>query len=249
MIAIWPEGVGLETHASLPSTMITARERAATGERGPLWIHAQRQTAGTGRRGRPWRDIPGNFSATLLMTPPDPNQAALRSFIAALALRDAFIEQTGRTDLFTLKWPNDVLLKGRKVAGILLEMQGQTLTIGIGVNLAATPAMDALETNATPPISLREATGVTVTTDEFLASLAMAFQRWETQFLTYGFEPIRTAWLNHAAQLGGIVTARMPNRTESGTFTTIDSTGAIVLQTAKGKLTLPAADIFFGPEV
>ena len=183
------------------------------------------------------------------MTPPEPQSAALRSFVAALALRDAFIEQTGRTDLFTLKWPNDVLLKGRKVAGILLEMQGTALTIGIGVNLAATPPADTLEPTATPPISLREATGSTVTPEEFLQSLATAFQYWETQLTTYGFDPIRTAWPNHAARLGEPVTARMPNRSETGTFTTIDATGAIVLQTAKGRLTLPAADIFFGPEV
>ncbi len=249
MIANWPEGVGLETHASLPSTMIAARDRAQAGERGPLWIHARKQTAGTGRRGRRWQDIPGNFSATLLMTPSDPQTAALRSFVAALALRDTFIEQTGRADLLTLKWPNDVLLRGRKVAGILLEMQGQALTIGIGINLAATPPADTLEPAATPPISLREATGSTVTPEEFLPTLATAFQHWEAQLTTYGFEPIRTEWLNHAARLGETITARMPNRTETGTFTTIDATGAIVLQTAKGAITLPAADIFFGPEV
>lgn len=248
MIKNFPEGVDHEIHASLPSTSITAKDKARAGTVGPVWILALQQTAGTGRRGRPWKDLHGNFAATLLMTPPDPQTAALRSFVAALALRDAFIEQTGRHDLFTLKWPNDVLLKGRKVAGILLELQGSALCIGIGINLATTPPADQLEPSATPPISLREAIGSSVTPEEFLTSLATAFQRWEAKFTAQGFDSIRTEWLNHAARLGEPIVARLPNREETGTFTTIDATGAIVLQTAKGMLTLPAADIFFGPE-
>ncbi len=243
----WPEGVLREVHPSLDSTNAEAVRRANSGERGPIWFLALEQTAGKARRGRVWRDLSGNFSASLLMRPEcSPNEAALRSFIAALALREALIEMCGREDIFTLKWPNDVLLNNRKLAGILLESGPDFLCIGIGVNLAQTPNMDQLENTAMPPICLREATGLTVTPEEFLPALATAFQRWEGQFQQFGFAPIRTAWLQHAARLGEVITAKLPTHVETGTFETVDETGAIVLQTAKGALHLSAADIHFG---
>ena len=112
---------------------------------GPLWILAGAQTAGRGRRARAWASPRGNFHATLALQPREPaDRVALRSFAAALALRDAFVALTDLPQSFALKWPNDVLLNGGKVAGILLESSGagqgvQHLSIGIGVNLIAAP--------------------------------------------------------------------------------------------------------------
>jgi BirA family biotin operon repressor/biotin-[acetyl-CoA-carboxylase] ligase len=113
----WPEGYGLTVLASVDSTMAEAARRAPTLA-GPGWILALRQTAARGRRGRAWVMPPGNFAATLVYRPPGgPAEHALRSFAAALALADALDALTGRPDAVALKWPNDVLLHGGKLAG------------------------------------------------------------------------------------------------------------------------------------
>src|SRR6187431_982931 len=115
----WPAGVGREILETVDSTNAEALRRAEAGETGPLWLLARRQTAARGRRGRAWASPEGNFAASFLLRPP--GQPALRSFVAALGLHDAMVALTGRADLLALKWPNDVLLAGGKVAGILLE--------------------------------------------------------------------------------------------------------------------------------
>ena len=246
----WPAGTGREIHAELDSTNAEALRRLNAGELGPLWILAQHQSAARGRRGRAWAMPEGNFAATLLLRPDaPPAELALRSFAAALALHDALVTATGRADLFTLKWPNDVLLNGRKLAGILLETGGHPpgLAIGFGVNLAAAPAPEMLEPGATAPISLRDGAGIALLPEDLLDLLAPAMAAWEAQLTAEGFAPLRAAWLKHAARLGEGVTARLPDRTLDGRFDTIDSTGALVLTTATGRIALPAAEVYFGP--
>ncbi|MEL6417973.1 MAG: biotin--[acetyl-CoA-carboxylase] ligase, partial [Pseudomonadota bacterium] len=133
----WPAGYGQRVLASVDSTLDEAARIAPTLS-GPQWILALHQTAARGRRGRAWAMSAGNFAATLVLPITEaPAQAALRSFVAALALREALLAVTGRDDAFALKWPNDVLLRGGKVAGILLESVGSGksvshLAIGIG---------------------------------------------------------------------------------------------------------------------
>lgn len=245
-MADWPNGVGRKLYPTLGSTNTEAVRLAKAGEAGPLWVQTLEQTGGKGRRGRAWHSGKGNFFATLLMRPEGgPADAALRSFIAALALRDALVAVCGREDIFTLKWPNDVLAQGRKLAGILLEGGEGYLCVGIGVNLASAPSAEMIEAGAMPPVSLFELTGIAPDPQDFQTELATAFARWEGQFTAYGFAPIRAAWLNHAARLGETLTARLPNRTVVGVFETINETGAIVLNTAEGRVALPAADIFF----
>lgn len=180
----------------------------------------------------------------------EPEQAALRSFVAALALYDACVAVTGRSDGLSLKWPNDVLLNGGKLAGILLESTGMGrelghLAIGIGVNLSQAPQPDALEEGAVRPVSLLSETGADVMPEDFLTELAANYARYETQFVTYGFEPIRTAWLDRAARLGEVITARTATSETVGTFETVDGNGNLVLNTAKGRAAIPAADVYF----
>ncbi|KNG92465.1 biotin--[acetyl-CoA-carboxylase] ligase [Pseudaestuariivita atlantica] len=232
---------------TVDSTMAEAARRmeAVTG---PTWIMARQQTEARGRRGRAWSMPPGNFAATLILPLSDPpDRAALRSFVAALALADAFAATTGRTDPFTLKWPNDVLLNGGKVAGILLERHGLTspLLIGIGVNLATAPGVGEVEARAARPVALASATGTTIALEDFLDALAPAFATREDAFRTYGFDPIRTAWLARAARLGEVITARTATSETTGTFDTVDNQGCLVLNTAKGRVTIPAADVYF----
>ncbi len=246
----WPEGYGRRVLAEIDSTNAEAA-RIADGLAGPEWILALRQTAGRGRRGREWVAPEGNFAATLVMRPNEtPDQVALRSFVAALALYDALEAATGRTDLLSLKWPNDVLLRGGKVAGILLESAGKGagvghIAIGIGVNLAATPDVADLEVRAIAPVSVAAETGVKVTPEAFLELLAQTYARHEESFRTFGFAPIRELWLTRAAKLGEVITARTMRDEVTGTFSTVDATGNLVLETSKGRQVIPAADVFF----
>ncbi len=211
----------------------------------PTWILAHRQTAGRGRRGRAWVDPAGNFAATLVMRIEEPPaRLALRSFVAALALRDALIGLTGIEAAFALKWPNDVLLNGGKLSGILLESPGNgVLALGIGVNLRASPEPDPAA--AFPPVNLRQETGLSVMPESLLNHLAPAFSLWETRLRTYGFDPIRTAFLRHAVRLGEPLIARTQHDEIHGIFDTIDDTGALILRDPQGRRAIPAADIFF----
>lgn len=220
--------------------------RLAASTSFPHWILALDQTAGHGRRGRAWKSPAGNFAATYLMFPTEPPAlVALRSFVASLALYDAFVAVTGRAEAFALKWPNDVLLNGGKVAGILLEGGERHLSIGIGVNLVAAPARSEVEEGATPPVDLASETGARVSPEEFLDVLAPAYARYEAQFTTYGFGPIREAWLARAAKLGQPIRARTMTDEHHGTFDTVDAFGNLILRTSSEKLTIPAAEVFF----
>jgi BirA family biotin operon repressor/biotin-[acetyl-CoA-carboxylase] ligase len=218
---------------------------------GPTWIIAGFQTAGRGRRARPWTSPRGNFHATLVLKPREPaEQVALRSFAAALALRDTCVALTGLPDSFTLKWPNDVLLNGGKLAGILLESSGlgtpnPVLCIGIGVNLIAAPDPSLVEPGAVPPVSLLHETGLRVTPEAFLDALVPAYTAWEDLFQTQGFAPLRAAWLAHAARIGQPIRARTGTDTREGIFDSIDASGNLILRTPAGPLAIPAAEVFF----
>lgn len=236
--------------ATLDSTNAHAL-RLAPETPGSAWFLAHEQSAGKGRRARHWVSPKGNFHATLLLHPHEPAaQVALRSFAAALALRDALVDLTGLPQAFTLKWPNDVLLNGGKLAGILLESVAAGhgighLAIGIGVNLIAAPDANLVETGALLPVSLLHETGLRVAPETFLNHLAPAYARWESLFTTQGFAPLRAAWLSHAARLGETIRARTGTTTRIGKFETIDPTGALILTTAEGRQSIPAAEVFF----
>lgn len=212
---------------------------------------AAEQTAGRGRRARPWASPRGNFHATLILRPDEPAATvALRSFAAALALYDACVALTGLPAAFALKWPNDVLLNGGKLAGILLESHGAGagvahLCIGIGVNLIAAPEASQVEPGALLPVSLLAETGLRIEPEAFLNALAPAYARWEASLTTQGFAPLRRAWLSHAARIGEPITARTGSQTRHGIFDTIDDTGALILRTAQGPVAIPAAEVFF----
>lgn len=231
---------------------MTEAARLAPHLTGPAWVFAHCQTAGRGRRGRDWLAPAGNFAATLVFRPAvSPPTAALYSFVAALALHRALAEVTGQGAVLSIKWPNDVLLNGGKVAGILLESVSSGggavghLAVGIGVNLAHAPPASGLEPGAMPAVSVAGETGLAIPPLDFLAPLACAFAQHAATFETQGFAPIRHAWLAHAARIGQTVTARTGTETVTGTFETIDDTGALILTSATGRRAISAADIFF----
>lgn len=179
-----------------------------------------------------------------------PARAALRSFIAALALHQALSQLTGLPQGLSLKWPNDLLLNGGKVSGILLESLGSQggvdhLAVGIGVNLIAAPDPSQVEPGAVPPVSVLGETGLRIAPEALLDALAPAFAALEQQLETQGFAPIRAAWMARAARLGETVTARTGSTSRQGIFDGIDDTGAMILRTPQGTETLPAADLYF----
>ena len=214
----------------------------------PVWIMAHHQAAGRGRQGKPWVTPPGNLSATYVFKPRcSAADAAKRSFLAANALYQAlalFVEPSK----LSLKWPNDMLLNGGKVAGILLESSGaggqvDWLSIGIGVNLAHVP--QSVTNAAFAPVSVKSAGGDTVMPEDFLAKLAFAFAAQEEKLQTHGFDRIREDWLQNAARLGEQISATMGQETITGTFDTIDQDGNLVLITAKGPRAIAAAEVHF----
>ncbi len=249
-VGIWPEGVGRRILPEVDSTNAEAARIAASLTQ-PCWILALNQTAARGRRGRTWINPPGNFAATYVMHPTEtPDKVALRSFVVALALHDTLVAVTGQLDGLALKWPNDVLLQGGKVAGILLESSGQSasidhLAIGIGVNLAKAPDPADLEPGAIRPVALDTVIGGTISPQNFLDLLAPAYAYWENRFTRDGFAPIRDAWLSRAARLGETLTARTDTVEITGTFETVDDAGNLILTTPKGRRTIPAAEVFF----
>lgn len=248
--AAWPEGVGRHVLAVVDSTNSHAM-RLAPSLTGPAWFLGLQQTAGRGRRARPWSSPAGNFYATLALQPTEPpEQIALRSFAAALALRDAFVELSDLPQCFALKWPNDVLLNGGKVAGILLESVAagpgrHHLAIGIGVNLVGAPDPASVEAGAVPPVSVLSETGLRITPERFLDTLAATYARREQQFIEAGFAPLRADWLANAARLGEVIRARTGNDTREGVFETIDPAGNLILRMSDGPVAISAAEVFF----
>lgn len=218
------------------STNAEARRLAIAGDPGPLWIAAKKQSAGRGRRGRVWTAPAGNLSATLLIRPARPaHQTAQLSFAAALAVSDMLAHYTQDHDL-RLKWPNDVLLDGGKVCGILLESEtapdGLTrwLAIGIGVNLAEFPPDTEHRATALGAVGLTPPAAM-----DALSGLAAAFAKWYEVWREDGFSALRAAWLARAYGLGSRIRVRLAGEETAGVFEDIDETGALVLGLANGQ--------------
>jgi BirA family biotin operon repressor/biotin-[acetyl-CoA-carboxylase] ligase len=239
-----PQGYRKVAFGELDSTNSEARRLAEGGETGPLWITAERQTAGRGRRGRVWDSAPGNLAATLLLRPEAP--AAIigqLSFVAALAVAEMAAHFAPGAAI-TVKWPNDVLAEGRKLAGILLEAghdsKGGWLAIGIGVNLASHP-----QGTEFPATSLAQLGIAPLAPDSALSVLAARFAHWYALWMSEGFETIRAAWLAWAGGLGLPIRARLPHETREGVFEGIDSAGALLLNEQGQVRAIAAGEVFF----
>lgn len=243
----WPVGVDRLVVDKVDSTNAYISTLGRDGH-GPIWVLAHEQTASRGRRGRAWSFQRGNFAASYLTWPNKPVQEiAQMSFVAALALFDTMKEHGGRS--LALKWPNDLLLAGEKLSGILLETvehQGRTgLVIGIGVNLKHCPSAEELEERAVPATTLATHAGKPIAPEAFLETLAPAMAQWQSRWETEGFGLIREAWLARATGLGSRIVARLPNAEYEGVFEDIDDSGSLVLRTKSSVMSLPAADIYF----
>lgn len=235
----------------IDSTNAEARRRAEAGETGPLWIAARRQSAGRGRRGREWSSETGNLAATLLLTTrKSPAEAAQITFIAALAVAD-LLDAFAPAGLVSIKWPNDVMLDGRKASGILVESGpslsgGLWLAVGVGVNLAHAPGDTERPATALAD-HLRHDVAAAPSLDVAAGMLAEAFDVWLNRWETLGFQPVLDAWAARTPGLHGPCVARLGNETLTGVADGVEADGALRLKLADGSLRLVSAgDVFFG---
>lgn len=233
------------------STNAEARRRAEAGEIGPLWIVARRQSEGRGRRGRRWESDTGNLFATLItVTRKTPAEAAQVTFLAALAVAD-LLDAFATPGAVTIKWPNDVLIEGKKACGILVESGahasgGLWLAVGIGVNLAHAP--DEMERPATALADhLRADVAYAPGIEAAAGVLADAFAVWQERWEILGFQPVLDAWTARCRGLHGPATARLGHETVSGVADGVEADGALRLKLPDGTLRLiSAGDVFFG---
>lgn len=241
----WPTGVRCVTIETVDSTNAEARRRAPA-DPGPLWITARRQTAGIGRQGRAWSSPDGNLAASLLL-PFDGTlgEAATLGFHTGLAVADTLSLLAPGVPV-AVKWPNDVLLDGKKASGILIETLGPlpdgrlSLVIGIGLNLAAAPPA---EQTRWPATSVAALTGQAPDPDAALGLLANAVA---ARLAAGPFAAIRDAWLARAARLGDEIDVRLPTETLRGRFDDVAPDGALILGLPGGATRrILAADIFF----
>lgn len=218
---------------------------ARSGAEEGLWLRAERQTSGRGRQGRVWTSPEGNlYASTLVRLRAIDPQAATLALVAAIALEEvvrAYLPSSPRARVGTMiKWPNDLLLDGAKLSGILLERADDAVVIGTGVNLAHHPE------NLDRPATSLAAHGVTPDPADFLETLATAFERWLSIWRNEGLAPVRTRWLDRAHPIGTALTARLPDGSAiDGLFSGLDSEGALILRLADGtSRVIHAADVF-----
>src|SRR5258707_1921790 len=238
-------GYRLAAFERIASTNAEAMSRARDGERGPTWFVTSEQTAGRGRRHRPWIAPRGNLACSILeVIDVSPEVAATLGFAAGLALDaalqrvsiEAFQRSAGSDHMnYSLKWPNDVLAGRQKLAGILLEAEAVAdnrlaVVVGTGTNVVAAP-----EGTPTPATSLT-ALGVHIGAEELFAVLSDCWAEfrglWDNG---RGFGEIRRLWLERAAGLGKPVAVQSGGSAIEGTFDTIDETGCLIVRTADGK--------------
>jgi BirA family transcriptional regulator, biotin operon repressor / biotin---[acetyl-CoA-carboxylase] ligase len=235
-------GVRLATYDVIESTNADALARAQAGERGPLWIVAGRQTAGRGRHGRGWISEPGNLYATLLLSDPGPAARAPElAFVAGLAVYDAVTEAVpALQQRLMLKWPNDLLCDGAKLAGILIEGEGAVVAVGIGINCKHHP-----DDTAYPATDLL-ARGAAVTPNDLLPLLSKTMLARLAQWQSgTGFAVIRANWLARAGANGSAIAVRFAAREIVGRYEGIDGSGRLLLRTPDGKAEMISAGEVF----
>ena len=188
------------------------------------WVRADTQTGGRGRRGRTWVSIPGNlFASVLVRRKPGEGPAQQLSFVAAVALARA-LDGWIAPERLSLKWPNDLLLDGVKVAGILLEGIGSATIIGFGANLAGHP-----QPTERPATSLPAAGIAAPSAADVAEHLAATFAAVRDDWRDNAFGGVRAAWLDRAHGIGGRLEARLGSEAVAGTFTGLDPAGALLL--------------------
>jgi BirA family biotin operon repressor/biotin-[acetyl-CoA-carboxylase] ligase len=241
-----PDGFRLHRYDRVGSTNDEAKALARAGAPAGTLVWAREQTAGRGRRGRFWSSPPGNLYLSLVARPQSVSaRAAQLGFVAALALGDALAPLVGAAAELRYKWPNDMLINRRKVAGILLESETSAggavdfVVIGVGVNLISTPR------EAEYPATSLAAEGIAgVDAPALLGAFAREIARWTRRWEEDGFAPVRAAWLARASGLGEAIRVRLDRATIEGRFLDLDADGALLLDTPQGPRHIAAGEVF-----
>jgi BirA family biotin operon repressor/biotin-[acetyl-CoA-carboxylase] ligase len=241
-----PRGYRLLCYDAVDSSNDEAKRLARNGAVEGTVVWAREQTAGRGRRGRLWVSPPGNLYASLILRPLEsPARAAQLGFATALALGEALGALLPAAVDLRCKWPNDVLVNGRKLAGILLESETagagvlDFLVIGVGVNLASSPPEVEF------PATSVAAEGVAIPAPgEVLAGFIHRFDRWLRRWRAQGFAAVRAAWLQRAMPLGGDMVVRLDGATLRGRFRDIDADGALMLDDGGVGRRVAAGEVF-----
>ena len=242
-------GWRVERLSRVGSTNDEARRRALAGDPGRLWMVAREQTQGRGRRGRVWKSPPGNLYASALLIDPAPLAIAAQiGFVAGVALCRA-VDDLGGGDDVELKWPNDLVWRGAKLAGLLAEGTAlgdgrSACIVGIGVNCLIAPSGLGYAAGA-----LSNALGQAVSPERLFARLA---PRFEESLILWrrgeGFAEIRAQWLERAAGLGAPVRIAGARGIREGVFETLDERGRLVLRGASGVEAIEAGEVFLTEE-
>lgn len=225
--------------------MSAARRELDAGRAPAFWIVADAQTAGRGRRGAAWSAPSGNLMATgVYRLAATPAEAAQLSFAMALAVSDVALACAADAPV-TVKWPNDVLIDGAKLSGILLEAvsapRGVDLMAGVGINVAHAPEVEGRRT-----VSLADLNpNAPPDRDAVLEQVIEGFERWMAAWAREGFGGLRPAWLARAHGLKGRVQARLPDRVLEGLFVDLAPDGALIMDTGEGRVSVHAGDVFF----
>lgn len=222
----------LQVYEALGSTSDLCRTLAIAGEPGPLAILARRQTQGRGTQGREWVSPPGNlFLSVLLRSPEQARDVGQWGLLAAVAMSEALLPLLPAPAALRLKWPNDVLLDGAKLAGILVESSATAdgaldwLVIGMGVNLLTAPDLPDRRTAALAQVATSPAA------EDMAQRVLERLSHWRQVRLLEGFSPIRAAWLQHAPPLGTKLTLRSGGRSVGGSFAGLGRDGSLLLST------------------
>jgi BirA family biotin operon repressor/biotin-[acetyl-CoA-carboxylase] ligase len=226
-----------ETFSTNDDLASLAREGAAEG----VWLRAGRQTGGRGRQGREWHSPPGNlYASTLVRLRPGDPPAPTLALVAAVALHEVASAFTVVGVAIEIKWPNDLLVAGAKLSGILLERIGDAIVVGFGVNLADHP-----DDTARPAINMGMLGGAPDPAG-FLEALAASFARWVRRWREEGLEPIRLRWLAAAHPLGTpLSTHTASGAWIEGVFDGLDEGGALKLRLPDGTAqVVHAGDVF-----
>jgi BirA family biotin operon repressor/biotin-[acetyl-CoA-carboxylase] ligase len=233
---VLPPGWTVVAFETIGSTNDEAIRRADEGAPEGTVIVARQQEGGRGRRGRSWSSPPGNaYSSTIVRPACRPDRAAQLAFATALAVSDVALQGLPPTRTVRLKWPNDVLVDGAKIAGILLESaigaggDVQHVVIGTGINVAFAPAATATGYAAASLQALGDRRDALAILQAYLAALAVRVAQWRD-----GFAGTRADWLARAAWLGEQVSVSQGDERVTGRFTGLDADGALLLEPPDG---------------
>ena len=238
-------GFSVDYYEVVGSTNDLAMERVRSGGSGDHWIVAGEQNKGRGRLGRAWTSPPGNLYASLTLRDPCPVSTGFQlGFVAALSICDA-VEASGvDRNWLGLKWPNDVLAKGAKLSGILIE--GTLLSdgafavvIGCGINVAHHPADTPY-----PATDLRSL-GVDTNSEAVFSSLTAAFKNWLDVFENgVQFSKIRAAWIDRSIGMNRPVAINSLGTVRRGIFSGLDENGCLILDQDGEMIRIEAGDVF-----